>query len=55
MNNSMCVCVRVEMAKKPVKGVSAGITRNGDRDGDRFGPHGDGGCPRLVNGGEGGG
>ena len=30
-----------------------GITRNGDGDEDGFGPHEDGGCPRLAN--EGGG
>ena len=30
--------------------MPAGITRNGDGDGDVFGPHGDGGCPHLTNG-----
>ena len=35
------------MAKNPPKQVFASITHNGDGDEDKFGPHKDGGSPRL--------
>ena len=43
------------MAKIPIKAGTRGDYPNGDGDRDRFRPHRDGGCPRLANGGGGGG